>query len=86
MVVAVAFGRNFRTFSDVSSGQVVEWPLLMALILVEVVGLKQAAWRNLMSSLVLVEVAAALADGCSVVAGAGACKSRYQRPLAWRVP
>lgn len=60
--------------------------MVMALSHVDVVGLKQAAWRNLMSSLVLVEVVAAWADGCRVIAGAVGCKSRYQRPLAWRVP
>ena len=62
-MVALDLGRNFWTLSAVSSGHVAKWPALMALIHVDVVGLKQAAWRNWISSVVLVEVIAALAVG-----------------------
>ena len=62
-MVAVALGRNSRTFSAVSSGHVAKWPALMALIHVEVVGLKQAACWNWSKSVVVVEVIAAVAGG-----------------------
>jgi hypothetical protein len=73
-------GRYLRTLSAVRRGQVAKWPLLMALVQVDVDGLKQAAWRNWMSSAVLVEVIAALADGLGWLLGCVG-RFRYHRPL-----
>ena len=47
MAVASDLGRYFLTFSLVSIGQVAKLPCSMALMKVEVAGLKQAWWRNL---------------------------------------
>jgi hypothetical protein len=67
----------------------------MALIQVDVVGLKQAAWRNWINLVVVVEVIAAFAVGLlveMVTTGNGPLfdcvlgRSRYQRPFAWRFP
>jgi hypothetical protein len=56
----------------------------MALIQVDVVGLKQAAWRNWINLVVLVELVAAFALGLLFKGDAG--RSRYQRPFSWCFP
>ena len=43
-------GKCLVMLATVKAGQVAKWPLRMALIQVEVDGLKQAACRNCMSS------------------------------------
>jgi hypothetical protein len=54
MVVASDFGRYFLTFSlIVSMGHVEKWPFSIALMKVEVDGLKQALWRKLTVSAVV---------------------------------
>ena len=77
-------GRSFVTLLMVRPGQVVKWPLKMALIHVVLLGLKQHAWRYWSNSVVLV-------DGGLMMVAAWAQwflgeRRTAQRPLAAWVP
>ena len=50
LVVAIHLGRCLWMAVIVRLGQVMKWPLDMALSQVETAGLKQTAWRNCISS------------------------------------